>query len=485
MKGRTPTGGLAALVLITAVELVVSLDATVVNIALPRIGAGLGLDEAGLSWVINAYLLAFGGCMLAGGRAADLLGPRRVFVAGLALFTIASAVAGFAGTGGVLVVARAAQGIGAAVIIPAQLALLARTFTEPAARRRAFGVWGAMGAAGAAIGTAAGGLLAQGMGWRSIFLINLPIGVAALAGVGRLLPADPARPAMSAGRLDLPGALLGTSGLLLLGYALGALADPAARPTAAVLLVVALAVLATFVAVEARAARPLLPLRLFRVRAVTGSSVVSALVGAAHVPAFVLLALYLQNVQHYSPIQSGFAVMPVAIVGLVVGRMVLPQAMKRFGARTVLAAGLGLQAVALVWFAALPADLVYATDLLPPALIFGLGLPAAFVGVTVPAVTAVDDGDTGVTAGIINTTQRVGSGLGVTAVLLLVEATARGSGPAAYLGGLHAGFVVSAALAALGGLLAVMLPRAAPPSEAPLWAAREGARSGSAAAVDE
>lgn len=157
--------------------------------------------------------------------------------------------------------------------------------------------------------------------------------------------------------------------------------------------------------------------------------------------------------------------MPMAIVGLVVGRMVLPQAMKRFGARTVLAAGLGLQTLALVWFAA---------------------LPAAFVGVTVPAVTAVDDGDTGVTAGIINTTQRVGSGLDVTAVLLLVEAAARGSGPAAYLGGLHAGFVVSAALAALGGLLAVMLPRAAPRSEAPLpAAAREGARSGPATAVDE
>ncbi|GAA2296242.1 MFS transporter [Nonomuraea roseoviolacea subsp. roseoviolacea] len=456
MGSRTDTGHTAALVLITAVELVVFLDTTVVNIALPSIGAGLRLDEAGLAWVTNAYLLALGGCMLVGGRAADLLGARRVFGAGLALFTVASAAAGFAGEAWVLVAARAVQGIGAAVTVPAQLALLTRTFTEPDARRRAFGVWGAMGAAGAAIGTATGGLLTDGPGWRSIFLINLPVGVVALSAISRLLPADPPRRAGSARRLDLPGAVLGTSGLLLAGYAFGALADRAGRTWAAILPAVALALLAGFVATEARSAEPLMPLRLFRIRQVTGSAVVNALVGAAHVPAFALLALYLQNTQHYSPTRSGLAVLPVAAAGLVASRTAIPAAVKRFGARTLLAAGLAAQAAALAWFATLPPTVDYLGDVLPAALLLGVGLPASFVGVTAPAVTAVDQADAGVTAGIVNTAQRIGSGLGVTAVLVLASTV---TGTAGYLAGLRAGFAASAALAFLGCLLTLVLLR--------------------------
>ncbi|MDA2806543.1 MFS transporter [Nocardiopsis suaedae] len=450
------------LLVITAVELVVFLDTTVLNVALPSIGADLGLDEAGLGWVTNAYLLAFGGFMLLGGRAADLLGPRRVFTGGLIVFTAASALAASAPTPAVLIGARALQGLGAAVLIPAQLALLATTFTEPAARHRAFGVWSAMAAAGAAIGTALGGPLTDLFGWPSIFLINLPVGVLALA-FGRMLPADPARSGRAVGRLDVPGAVTGTAALLSIGYAIGALGDAATRTPAWALLATGLALLIGFLLLEARSEHPLMPLRLFTVRQVRGSAIVNALVGAAHVPAFALLALYLQNTQHYSPTESGLAVLPVAAANIVISRTLLPLALDRLGAWRVLTAGLGLQAVAMALFARLPEHGDYLTDVLPGAVLLGIGLPAAFVGVTAPALAAVDEADAGIAAGIVNTAQRVGSGLGVTVVLLIAELASRRSAmPDAYLSSLNLAFAVAAALAATGAVLTVALLRTRP-----------------------
>ncbi|WP_206686437.1 MFS transporter [Kribbella qitaiheensis] len=310
--------------------------------------------------------------------------------------------------------------------------------------------------AGAAIGTSAGGLLTEGLGWRSIFLINLPVGVLALLLVGKLLPADTPQGVRSVRRLDLPGAVLGTSGLLLLGYAVGAIAEPAMRTSATIALVLALVLLAGFVVVETRSAAPLMPLRLFRIREVAGSAVVNALVGAAHVPAFALLALYLQNTQHYGPTQSGLAVLPVAAAGLISSRTVIPAATKRFGTHTLLWVGLALQAIALAWFATLPATVNYLSDVLPAALILGVGLPASFVGVTVPAVTAVDQADAGVTVGVVNTAQRIGSGLGVTAILVLASTV---TGTAGYLAGLQVGFAAAAAFALLGCLLTLALLR--------------------------
>ncbi len=454
------------LLLITAVELVVFLDTTVLNVALPSIGADLGLDEAGLGWVTNAYLLAFGGFMLLGGRAADLLGPRRVFAGGLAVFTVASGLAGFAADPAVLIGARALQGLGAAVVIPAQLALLTTTFTEPTARNRAFGVWSAMGAAGAAIGTAVGGPLTDLFGWPSIFLINLPVGVLALA-LARVLPPDPALSGGVVRRLDAPGAITGTAALLLIGYSIGALGDASMRTLAWGLLVAGLGLLACFLYLEARSAHPLMPLRLFTIRQVSGSAVVNALVGAAHVPTFALLALYLQNTQHYSPTVSGLAVLPVAVVNIVVSRTLIPYALDRLGAWRVLTAGLGLQALAMAWFARLPEHADYLIDVLPGAVLLGVGLPAAFVGVTVPAVTSVDKADTGIAAGIVNTAQRVGSGIGVTAILLLADVLARRSPAAdAYRTGLNLAFAAAAALAATGAVLTVALLRTGPASAA-------------------
>ncbi|WP_280435938.1 MFS transporter [Nocardia carnea] len=464
MASRGALGGKDRLILllITMVELVVFLDTTVLNVALPSIGADLGLDEAGLGWVTNAYLLAFGGFMLLGGRTADMFGPRRVFTAGLTVFTMASALAGFAPTPAVLVAARALQGLGAAVVIPAQLALLTMTFTRPAARNRAFGVWSAMGAAGAAIGTAVGGPLTDVFGWPSIFLINLPVGVLALAFV-RALPADPALSVRAVRRLDVPGAITGTAALLITGYAIGALGDESTRTLAWGLLVTGLALLACFVFLEARSSHPLMPLRLFTIRQVSGSAVVNALVGAAHVPAFALLALYLQNTQHYSPTASGLAVLPVAVVNVVVSRTLIPYALDRLGAWRVLAAGLGLQAMAMALFARLPEHGNYLIDVLPGAVLLGIGLPASFVGVTVPAVTSVDKDDAGIAAGIVNTAQRVGAGIGVTAVLLLADVVARQSTAAdAYRTGLNLAFAVAGALAAAGAVLTVALLRTRP-----------------------
>ncbi|WP_081706337.1 MFS transporter [Nocardia sp. CNY236] len=447
------------LLVITVVELVVFLDTTVLNVALPSIGADLGLGESELGWVTNAYLLAFGGFMLLGGRAADLLGPRRVFAGGVILFTAASALAGFAATPLVLMGARALQGIGAAVVIPAQLALLTVTFTEPAAKNRAFGVWSAMGAAGAAIGTAVGGPLTDLFGWPSIFLINLPVGLLAVMFI-RVLPADPPRSSADGARLDVPGAVTGTAALLIIGYAIGALGDESNRAVAGGLLGGGLALLVGFLLIESRTSTPLMPLRLFAIRQVSGSAAVNALVGAAHVPTFALLALYLQTTQDYSPTRSGLAVLPVAAVNIVVSRGLIPYALSRLGAWPVLAAGLGLQALAMAWFARLPDHGNYLIDVLPGAVLLGIGLPAAFVGVTVPAVTSVDKADAGIAAGIVNTTQRVGSGIGVTLLLLVADVVTNRSGsPDAYRIGLNTAFAGAAVLALLGAVLTIALLR--------------------------
>lgn len=449
------------LLLITAVELVVFLDTTVLNVALPTIGADLGLTESGLGWVTNAYLLAFGGCLLLGGRTTDLIGARRMFALGLGVFTLASGLAGLAPSAAVLIGARAAQGVGAALLIPAQLALLTAVFTTPAARNRAFGTWSAMGAAGAALGTALGGPLTDVFGWPSIFLINVPVGVLALAGI-RLLPGDTQRAGAALRQLDLPGAVTGTVSLLLIGYGIGALGAPdqGVRPIA--LLGAGVALLVVFVLIQLRSPHPLMPLSMFGVRQVSGSAVVNFLVGAAHVPVFALLALYLQHTQHYSPTLSGLAVLPVAVVNIIVSRTVLPAMLDRFGARWVLAAGLGLQALAMLLFARMPEQASYVVDVLPGALLLGIGLPTAFVGVTQPAVTAVGQKEAGTAAGIVNTAGRIGSGIGVTALLLLAQKVTESSaaGPGiAYRTGLAMAFLAAAALAAAGSVLAVAMLR--------------------------
>jgi MFS family permease len=464
-----------ALLLLTVVELMVFLDTTVVNVAMPSIGRGLHLAESSLAWVAGAYQLTFGGFQLIGGRAADLLGRRRVFVAGVAIFTGASLLAGLAAWPWLLLTARALQGLGAAIVVPAEISLLAVTFTEPRAYARAFGVWSAMGAAGAAAGSVLGGVLTQGLGWPSIFLVNLPIGVAALALTGRLLPRDvaPDRDGLRDGgglapepggsrwrRLDLPGALAGTTALILVVYGVTAAAVHGfdARTTSALLAGVALGVV--FCGIEARTTAPMMPLRLYRIRNVSGSAVVNFMIGIAHVPAFVLLALYLQQVQHYGPIASGLAVLPVAIGAVSIARTALPWALARYGAKPVLVTGMTLLGLALAGFARLPLHAHYLTDVLPAGVLLAVGLPACFAGSTIPAVTSVAKADTGIAAGIAQTAQRVGGALGATGATALAAAwTAHytGSHLAGYAAGIRVAFAAAAATALLGALAALIL----------------------------
>ena len=460
------------LALLTVIELLVFLDTSVVNVALPSIGTGLGLSVTGLAWVAGAYQLTFGGFQLVGGRAADILGRRRMFVTGLTVFTVASLLAGVTSWAWLLLAARALQGIGAALVVPAEISLLAVTFTEPKAHAKAFGIWSAMGAAGAAIGTSLGGILTQAFGWQSIFLVNLPIGVVSLLLCGRLLPADELAPAAGTRwrRLDLPGVVTGTAALLLIVYAITTSADRGPDAVSLSTAAAGLVLGVVFFRIEARTASPVLALGLLRVRNVTGSALANFMIGIAHVPAFLLLALYLQQVRGYTPTASGFAVLPVAAGALIIARTVLPRALGRYGPRTVLVTGTLLLAGALAGFARLPLHGSYLRDVLPFGLLLAAGLPASFAGSTIPAVRSVPAADVGVVSGIVQTTQRVGSALGATGATAVIAAwTAHHAGYplAVFNSGLRVAFATAAGVALLGVALTLLIIRISAP-ERPL-----------------
>ena len=471
-------GQLAALLILTSVELVVFLDVSIVNVALPAMGAALTLSETGLAWVVNAYQLTFGGFQLVAGRLADLAGRRRIFRLGLAVFTAASLLAGLAPTAGILVAARAAQGVGAALVVPAELALLAVIFTEPAAYRRALGVWSAMGAAGAASGVALGGILTQAWGWPAIFLINVPVGVAALALSRRYLPADSHRAAAATGHpapgLDIVGALTGTGALLAVVYLASELTERGWDGITVGTGVLTVLLSALFVVNQRRSPAPILPPALLRMPDVRGSAVANAVVGAAHVPAFVLLSLLLQGVLGYTAILAGFAVLPIAVLNMITARAVLPRALAHYGPRTVLALGMTLLALGLAGFALLLAPgASYLLGVFPPSILFAIGLPAVFVGSTAPALRATPPALTGAAAGLVNTAQRIGAALGVTGLLILADTWTRthggASNTAALATGLRLGFAGAAALAALGAISALTLLARQPatPGETP------------------
>ncbi|MFI6867077.1 MFS transporter [Nocardia sp. NPDC050406] len=438
----------AALLLLTSVELLVFLEGSVVNVALPSITAALDLTPSGAAWVVTAYLLTFGGFQLVAGRAADLYGRRRMFQLGLALFTLASLAAAAAPGGGLLIAARALQGMGGAIVIPAQLALLSAIFTEPASYRRAFAVWSAMGAAGAAIGVSLGGVLTEWLGWPSIFLINVPIGVLVLVSSTRLLPSD----AVDSGArrtIALTGAVSGTVALLSLVYLASELPGRGIDAVTLAAAVLTVAAAAVFVRDQRLSRDPLVPNTLVRLREVRVGSAAAFIVGAAHVPAFVLITVMLQEHGGYSAIEAGFAVLPIALVNLVVARAVVPRAMERYGSRLVLAGGMALQATGLAGFAVLMtpgAD--YLTVILPVSLVFAVGLPPVFVGSMAPVLRAAADADKGAASGVVNTVQRLGASLGLTAALIVA---ARVGGKA----GLRIDFAAAAVLAALGVVVAL------------------------------
>jgi len=456
-----------ALILLSAIEFMILLDTSIVNIALPAIKTGLHVSEADLQWVQNAYILVFGGFLLLGGRAADLFGRRRFYLIGLGLFTASSLLAGLAPTGGILLAARAAQGIGAAIVIPAEQSLLVTIFTDKAEFNRAFGIWGAMGAAGGIFGLLLGGVLTQLVGWPWIFLINVPIGALALLLSPRLLPES--RATGQDRRLDILGAVVVTVAVGLLAYAPIAGQEYGwGSPLAFGSLALAALLLLTFPVIEARSKSPLVPLRIFRIRNANGANIVSFLVGAAHAPMFFLLSLYLQQVLGYNALTAGLAILPVGATSLIFSLLVLPRALDHLGPRGVLVAGMLLLAIGLLLFARVPVPGNYLLDILPASIIVAMGLPCAFAGSNIAAVTAVEKEETGLASGLMNTMQRVGSGIGIAALTAVFVARIGPMTPHTSLTtlatGFQAGFLGAALLAVVGAVLALMILRQPKPS---------------------
>jgi EmrB/QacA subfamily drug resistance transporter len=412
--GVRPRLGLALLVIATA-QLMVVLDATIVNVALPDIQRALGFSGSGLEWVVNAYALTFGGLMLLGGRAGDLLGRRRMFITGLLLFSAASLLGGFATSEAWLLAARAVQGAGAAIIAPTALALITTTFGEGSPRNRAMAVYAAMSVAGGAVGLLAGGLLTTYASWRWVLFVNVPIGLAAALAASRVLgESEPQR----GGRFDLPGALTATGGLAALVYGLSNAATTAdgvshwgdAKVVAA--LTVAVALLAAFALIELRSQNPLLPLRLLRDRNRTGANLIMLCVGAAIAGMFFFLTVFMQTVWGYSALKAGVAYLPLTAM-IMVGSGAAAQLVSRVGARPLLLAGAPTAAAGLFWLSGISEDGSYATDVLGPMLVLATGLGLLFVPLTLVAMSKVRDEDSGVAASLRNTGQQVGGSIGL------------------------------------------------------------------------
>jgi EmrB/QacA subfamily drug resistance transporter len=468
-----------ALAVLALAQFMVVLDVTIANVALPAIRADLGFSTDGLQWVINAYTLTFGGLLLLGGRAADLLGRRRMFFAGLALFATASLAGGLAGSPGVLVAARAIQGIGAAMLSPAALAIVTVTFAPGRERNLALGVWGALAGLGGTIGVVLGGLLVDQLGWEWVFFVNVPIAV--VAAVATPLVVGESRDAGAPRDFDLAGALLATLGVIAI--VLGVIrTDAAGWGSAEVLGLFGLgvALLAGFAAVEARAEAPLLPLSLLRARGLPSSAVALAVNGGAFLAMFFLTALYLQNVHGDSALQAGVHFVPMGVAAIA-GAAAASQLVTRIGTRSVFAAGSAVMAAGLYLLSRAGADASYAADLLPAFVIIGVALP--FVGVPnqITAVSSVPRALAGAASGTVTAAFQIGGALGLAVVTTLAnsrvtDAIAGGaSQPEALTAGFERGLQVAAGLAVANVVLAVLAaPRLRPDAEA-VAAAEAGA----------
>jgi EmrB/QacA subfamily drug resistance transporter len=408
-----PRLGLALLVIATA-QLMVLLDATIVNVALPHIQRALGFSGSGLEWVVNAYALSFGGLLLLAGRAGDLLGRRKVFIAGLLIFSAASLVGGFATSQAWLLTARAVQGAGAATIAATALALIATTFPEGPPRNRAMGVYAAMSVAGGAVGLISGGLLTTYASWRWVLFVNVPIGLAATLLAPRVLPESPRQH----GRFDLPGAITGTGGLVALVCALtNATTTPDgvshwgdAKVVSS--LAASVVLLTTFTVVEARTGNPLLPLRLLRDRDRTGANLIMVCVGTAIFGMFFFLTVFMQSVWGYSALKTGVAYLPLT-AAIMVSSGAAAQLVPRIGARPLLLAGSPAVAGGMYWLSRLGEHSSYAGSVLGPMLVTAVGLGLLFVPATLVAMSRVADEESGVAASLRNTGQQIGGSIGL------------------------------------------------------------------------
>ena len=405
--------GLALIVIATA-QLMVVLDTTIVNVALPHIQRALGFSGSGLEWVVNAYALSFGGLLLLGGRAGDLLGRRRVFVAGLGLFSAASLAGGFATSEAWLLAARAAQGIGGALIAPTTLALIVTTFAQGPARNRAMSVVAAMSGGGAAVGLIAGGLLTSYLSWRWVLFVNVPIGILTAAAAPAALPESARR----RGRFDLPGAVTGTVAVASLVYGLSNAGTDQhgvshwGDPRVVASLAAAVVLLAGFVVIETRSKHALMPLRIFANRSRSGAYLIMLLIGTALFGLFFFLTIFVQNVLGYSAVKTGVAFLPIAVT-TVVGSAVVGQVIARAGARPLILAGTAITAGGMYWFSRVTVHTTYASGLLGPMLAIGVGLSLLFVPLSLVALNRVRDQDSGLASSLLNTGQVVGGAIGL------------------------------------------------------------------------
>jgi EmrB/QacA subfamily drug resistance transporter len=453
-----------ALILLCAVQFMVVLDVAIVNVALPTIKNALGFSDANLQWVVSAYTLTFGGFLMLGSRIADLLGRKRLFIAGLVLFSAASLACGLSQSDTQLIVFRAIQGLGAAVISPAALAILTTTFAEGEERNKALAIWGAIAGTGGAVGVLLGGILTDQVGWEWIFFLNVPIGLIVILAGQRVL--HESRVELGNRSLDIAGAILVTAGLTLLVYGL-VTTDTYSWTSTRVLgaLAGAAVLLAGFIAVELRAKAPILPFSIFRLRSLTGANIVGLLLGAAIFSMFFLLSLYMQQVLGYSALKAGVAYLLVASV-IVVAAGASQALVTRIGVRSVLTTGMVLLVAGLVWFSQVSVHGAYATDLAPGFVLAGIGLGFSFVPVQIASLIGVTHDEAGIASGLINTSQQVGGALGV-AVLSTITFTRYDSYlgdhgnnlalvPNALVDGFHIAFLVGAGMALIG-LVATLL----------------------------
>ena len=451
------------LALLVAAQFMVILDASIVNVALPSLGDDLNFSQQNLAWVVNAYVLAFGGFLLLGGRIADIAGRRATFVGGLALFSVASLAAGFAPSEGAMIAARAVQGLGAAVMSPAALSIIVTLFADGPERNKALGVWGAASGAAGAVGVLLGGLFTDSIGWEWVFWVNVPVGIGAILVAPRLLPES--RQETGERHFDVAGAVTVTASLTLLVYAIIDAVDAGWGSTQTVsLLAASAALMAAFVVIELRSEAPMVPFRFFRARSVRGGNLTSLLLGAAVFSMFFFVTLYMQQVLGYDAMETGVMYLAFAIPAAV-SSGIASGLIEKTGARPLAVGGMLLVSIGLFLFSLAPADGSYAVNLLGPMLISAIGTGLAFVSVMAASTLGVREEESGLASGLVNTGQQIGGALGLG--IMATVATTRtedllGSGaqvPAALTEGFQDAFVVGSGFAILGAVIAFVALR--------------------------
>ena len=449
-----------ALALLCTVQFMVVLDIAIVNVALPSIQTDLGFSQENLQWVISAYALLFGGFLLLGGRAADLLGRRRIFLVGLAVFTVASLLSGLAWSEGALIGARAVQGLGAAIISPAALSILMTTFAQGRERNTALGAWGAVGAFGAVAGVLLGGVLTDLLSWQWIFFVNVPVGLAALAITPLLISESRDANARS---FDVPGAVLVTSGLVVLVYAITQANDYGWGSAKTIgLFAASVALIAGFLGWEARSKDPLMPFSIFRLRTLVGANVAALILGTAMFGMFLMLTLYMQQVLGYSPMRTGVGYLAVAGTAIVWSALAA-QLVTRIGVKPVLVVGMTALTAGLVYFTQVSVDGSYLGDLLPGFLLISVGIGFSFVPISIAALAGVKDAEAGLASGLFNTSQQIGGALGIAALSSIATSTTSNEVQGgtvlnlALTDGFRAAFIGGAGVALVGILVALFV----------------------------